>query len=486
MPDHGWFEATFERGPMGALLLDAEGRIDRLNPAFRQLLGLRDEDLTGRSLSEFLAHGADRLEEARIRAQADERSRSLQGFTLEATGRKRRHLVDVDFYPQADASGHPTGVLLVFHDRTGTHQDPAATARLFHQAFLHSTNAMELTDRDGFLIDVNPAFERIYGYRRDEVMGQRPNIVASDKTEPSTYTEMWTALVDPAVGSWSGELINRDRAGVEHPVLITITAIRGSDGVITHFLGVAVDLTDLRRLEREALHSDRLVSLGQLAAGVAHEINTPLANITLIAESVRRRTNDAWTRDRIDSLLNQTESAARIVRGLLDFARRPEPQTGAVDLGECVQAALGFVQGKQSTGVEVRMSVPDARVVVRGDREQIIQVITNLLNNAYDAVDGGGRIEVTLSADASWAHLSVTDTGVGIAPDVRAHLFEPFFTTKTEGKGTGLGLAICIGIVEAHGGTMEVESEVGHGARFIVNLPRPIPETPEETGTGPA
>jgi len=470
MPDYGWFESTFERGPMGALLLGADGRIRRSNPAFRELLGVT-EAIVGQTLAQLLAVGADRLEEARVRAQGDERSRSLSGFTLEAPGRRRRHLVDIDFYPQSDAVGKVSGVLLVFHDRTGVHQDPAATARLFHQAFLHSTNAMELTDRDGYLIDVNPAFERIYGYRRDEVMGRRPNIVASGRTDPATYAEMWKALLDPAIGSWSGELINRDRGGVEHPVLITITAIRGSDGVITHFLGVAVDLTDLRRLERVAMHSDRLVSLGQLAAGVAHEINTPLASITLIAESVRRRTNDAWTRDRVDTLLNQTESAARIVRGLLDFARRPEPQTGEVNLGDSVHAVVEFLRGKQSTEVEVRVSVPTAPVVVRGDREQVSQVITNLLNNAYDAVNGDGHIEVTLTADDAGAHLSVADSGVGIPPDVQTHLFEPFFTTKPEGKGTGLGLAICIGIVEAHGGTIDVESQAGRGAKFTVNLP---------------
>ena len=482
MPDYGWFEATFERGPMGALLIGPDGRILQSNPVFRDLLGV-DESVKGRTLAELLASGADRLEEARVRAQGDERSRSMSGFTLEAPGRKRRHLVDIDFYPQSDAAGKVRGVLLVFHDRTGAHQDPAASARLFHQAFLHSTNAMELTDRDGFLIDVNPAFERIYGYRRDEVIGRRPNIVASGGTDPATYVEMWKSLLDPAVGSWSGELVNRDRGGVEHPVLITITAIRGSDGAITHFLGVAVDLTDLRRLERQALHSDRLVSLGQLAAGVAHEINTPLANITLIAESVRRRTTDPWTRGRVDTLLNQTDSAAKIVRGLLDFARRPETQTGQVDLGDSVHAVVGFLRGKQPTEVEVRISVPEDPVVIRGDREQIAQVITNLLNNAYDAVNGEGRIEVALTADPAWAHLSVADSGPGISPDVRTHLFEPFFTTKPEGKGTGLGLAICIGIVESHGGTIEVDSEVGRGSKFTVNLPRLAPTPSGDGGT---
>jgi two-component system, cell cycle sensor histidine kinase and response regulator CckA len=484
MPDLGWFEATFARGTMGALLIDREGRVQKSNRAFRELLGIPDE-LVGHKLGEFLASGADRIEEARARAQSDERFRSLQGFTLEPPGRKRRHIVDIDFHPQSDSVGKATGVLLVFHDRTGVQQDPAASSRLFYQAFLHSTNAMELTDRDGFLIEVNPAFERIYGYRRDEVIGQRPNIVASGRTDPATYAAMWKALLDPAHGSWSGELINRDRAGVDHPVLITITAIRGPDGVISHFLGVAVDLTEVRRLERQALHSDRLTSLGQLAAGVAHEINTPLANITLIAESVRRRTTDAWTRGRVDSLLHQTDSAARIVRGLLDFARRPETKTGEVELGETVRSAVGFLQGKQPSGVELLVQAPEEPLLVRGDREQILQVVTNLLNNAYDAVNGQGQISVALTAEPMWVHLSVRDTGVGIPTDVRAHLFEPFFTTKPEGKGTGLGLAICIGIVESHGGSIDVESEVGRGSKFTVHLPRLVPETTDGSSGTP-
>jgi len=109
---------------------------------------------------------------------------------------------------------------------------------------------------------------------------------------------------------------------------------------------------------------------------------------------------------------------------------------------------------------------------VRGDRDQINQVITNLLNNAYDALDGHGRIEIRLESDREWVHLSVTDNGPGIPADVRAHLFEPFFTTKPEGRGTGLGLAICHGIVQSHGGTIDVQSEEGKGSTFSVHLPR--------------
>ncbi len=471
MPDQDWFDSTFGRGPMGALLLDAEGTVECTNAAFRELLGLTYE-IAGRPLAEVLGPGQQRLEAARVRALTQRRKVSISDVVLEPARRDRRRTVDVDLYPQSDDDGHVSGVLLVVTDRTGPGRDLADSARLFYHAFLHSTNAMELTDRDGFLIDVNPAFERIYGYSKEEVIGRKPNVVSSGKTDPAIYTRMWKKLLDPDGGSWSGELVNRDRRGIEHPVLLTITAIRGPDGMITHFLGVAVDQTERRAWEQGAMHSERLASLGQLAAGVAHEINTPLANIMLIGESVRRRTSDPWTQGRIDSLLQQTESAAKIVRGLLDFARRPEARVGEVDLRQLVSQAVSFLRGKQPLEVAVEIGLPTEPVMVRGDREQIQQVVTNLLNNAYDAVDRRGKIFVEVRSDSDWAHVRVQDNGPGIPADVQAHLFEPFYTTKPEGKGTGLGLAICHGIVESHGGSIAVESEPGKGTMFDVALPR--------------
>jgi two-component system, cell cycle sensor histidine kinase and response regulator CckA len=471
MSDSSWFETTFDENTVGAVLIDRDGLVERTNETFRDLLG-GVEPIVGQVFVSLLSPASARLETARLEALEHGRKVELRGVVLEPANRDRRRIVDVELFPQSTLPDGRAGVLVVLRDRTGPRGDLFDSARLFYQAFLHSTNAMELTDRDGYLVDVNPAFERIYGYRKEEVIGRRPNIVASGRTDPAIYSRMWKDLVDADLGSWSGELINRDQKGIDHPVLLSITAIRGDDGAITHFLGVAVDLTEQKAWERGGMHTDRLASLGQLAAGVAHEINTPLANIMLIAESVRRRTADPWTRGRIDSLLRQTDSAARIVRGLLDFARRPETRVGEVDLAELVTHVANFLKGKQSVDVEVEVSVPTEPIVVRGDRDQLIQVVTNLLNNAYDAVEGKGKVSVRLTSDVEWAHIRVADDGTGIAPEVAEHLFEPFFTTKAEGKGTGLGLAICHGIVQSHGGTIEVQSEVGHGATFDVKLPR--------------
>ncbi len=346
-----------------------------------------------------------------------------------------------------------------------------ARERIFYQSFLTSSNAIEITDRNGIIIDVNPAFEQIYGYSRAECIGRKPSLVRSRHSRPELYARMWADLTDPAIGHWSGEMMNRDRRGAERPVLLTITAVRNDRNETTHYVGVAVDLSERRKWERSAAHSDRLVSIGQLAAGIAHEINTPLANIMLVAESIRRRAGDPWVRSRVETIVSQVEHADRIVRGLLDFARRSEPTFAEFDLTKIARDAVEFVRGKQNSDVEIDARYFPGPIPIWGDRGQLIQVLTNVLNNAFEAIEGPGRIEVETHRDGADAVVEITDSGPGIPASVLPHIFQPFFTTKPEGKGTGLGLAICHEIVQSHHGTISAENGPLGGARFTIRLP---------------
>ncbi len=380
--------------------------------------------------------------------------------------------VDVSLSGVPGADGRPPRLIVVLVDASSREQE-RGRARLHYEAFLTSSNAIEVTDRDGVLVDVNPAFERTYGYSRAECLGRRPNLVRSRRSGPELYERMWADLLDPGRGHWSGEIVNRDRWGRERPVFLTISAVKDDGGTTTHYVGVAVDLTEHKTWERVAVHSDRLASLGQLAAGVAHEINTPLANVLLVAESLRRRASDPWTRGRAETIVAQVEVAGRIVRGLLDFARRSEPQIASVDLTDVARQSVRFLGGKQSANVEVEERAPSTPVPILGDRSQLMQVVTNLLLNAYDALETAreGRIVVEVRVVGENAEVEVRDSGPGIPLDVLPHIFEPFFTTKPEGRGTGLGLAICHGIVQAHGGTIAARNMPGGGASFVVRLP---------------
>ncbi len=464
--------ALLESAPVGIALLEAPGIIRWANPAYFETTG-RSRELLGKDVHEILE--ADGTWSVPIREAVDRvlATGAPAAFaSVRATHRAQGESVylDVDIRRLPPETDRPAEALLMLRDVTDRVAEKDR-AEIFQQAFRTSTNAMQLTDARGIMLDVNPAFERIYGYSRAECIGRKPNLVRSRYTPVEVYERMWADLKDPQRGSWSGELLNRDRYGGEHPVLLTITAIRDAQGRASHYLGVAVDRTEQREWEVASAHMERLASMGQLAAGIAHEINTPMANIMLIAESLRRRTDDPRVARRLETLQEQVEVAARIVRSLLDFARRDEPKVADVDLAEVAHAAVGFVQGKQSVDVELIEELPAEGLPVRGDRGQLVQVVTNLINNAYDAQHGRGQVIVRGHRRGAFAELEIQDRGPGISPEALPHLFEPFFTTKPEGEGTGLGLAICHGIVQSHHGSIRGQNVEGGGASFVVDLP---------------
>jgi PAS domain S-box-containing protein len=471
--------------PVGIAIVTAPGKITWANPAYFAVTG-RDRSLIGVDFHSIPE--SDGTWSPAVRRAVDDAlaSGTPATFTsVRARYRDPQHPVylDVDVLRLPAPGEGPAQVLLRISDVTDRAQERERAA-LFYASFLASTNPMQLTDAKGIMVDVNPAYERTYGYTRAECIGRTPNLVRSRYTPPEVYEQLWQALLDPERGSWSGEILNRDRMGREHPVLLTITAIREGRAPPTHFLGVAVDLSEKRSWELGVAHAERLASLGQLAAGVAHEINTPLANVLLISESLRRKSQEPWVLARLDRLTDQVEVAARIVRGLLEFARRDPPRPAEIDLVEVVEASVEFLRGKQSEDVEIRLEHAEEGIPIMGDRGQLIQVLTNLLNNAYDAMNGHGTIHIGIQTRGDRAVLEVTDSGPGIPEQALPHIFEPFFTTKPEGSGTGLGLAICHGIVQAHHGSIEAANVPGSGASFRVTLPLRAGARPA-TASGP-
>ncbi len=486
MPGHDLLrtvDSLMGPAPCGVCVVQAPCRLVWANAAFFRTTG-RAESLVGKDLTEVEGLRDGPVVAAIVKSLKARTPAALRDVPLTSKGLHR--YAHVDIWPLLEEEGHPSMVVATFSDETEKVSD-RERARLFYEAFLTSTNAMELTDPTGTLVDVNPAFERTYGYSRSECLGKKPNLVRSRKTPIVVYERMWKDLTNPELGHWSGEILNRDRKGNERPVFLTITAIRDEDGKVTHYLGVAVDLTVQKAWERGAAHAERLASLGRLAAGVAHEINTPLANVLLVAESIRRRNPDPWLDSRLTSITAQVEVAAKIVRNLLEFSRRSEPHIQDLDLSRVVKDAVEFLRGKQSAEVELDERYPDAPVPISGDRGQLVQVLTNLLNNAYEAIEGVGKISIEVREDHGMGVVEVADSGKGIAPDALPHIFEPFFTTKEEGKGTGLGLAICHGIVQGHQGTITGHNAPRGGAVFTVRLPLRVSLPPQSAeGMSPA
>ena len=238
--------------------------------------------------------------------------------------------------------------------------------------------------------------------------------------------------------------------------------------------------------------AEKLSSLGQLIAGVAHELNNPLAVVTGYAQLMSQQTiHDEKTRTTMQKILHESERASKIVRDLLSFARPCEPQMTAVDVNHLVHSVMEVRERDlHAQGIELETRLAANPPWTQADPVQIEQVLNNLVTNAIHAMlekaDGPRQLTVTTESDGLYIRIAVADTGPGIPRAIQEKIFEPFFTTKPPGKGTGLGLSISHTILEEHHGRLRLETEVGHGATFTIELPMLEVEAPttEPAATG--
>ncbi|WP_242392934.1 ATP-binding protein [Anaeromyxobacter oryzisoli] len=232
------------------------------------------------------------------------------------------------------------------------------------------------------------------------------------------------------------------------------------------------DVTEEREVSRRLFHAEKMSAVGQLAGGVAHEINNPLGGILAFAQLMSREDRSAEDMENLRLIQDAANRAKRIVESLLRFSRRPrEEEKGPVELSQAFEDAL-FLLSSQLKGGRYEVVRRYEPACAHANANQLQQIAVNLLVNALQAMDGEGRVVLTTgAAGPGRVHLSVEDSGPGIEPEIAKRIFEPFFTTKPEGQGTGLGLSICYQIAEEHGGSIRAESGAERGARFVVELP---------------
>ena len=238
------------------------------------------------------------------------------------------------------------------------------------------------------------------------------------------------------------------------------------------------------RLQEQLRHADRLATIGQMAAGVVHELNEPLASILGFAQLCRKHPNlPAPAAADLDKIVGATLHAREVVKTLMFFARERPPVHERVEPAQIIEEGVAFVEARaQKAGIQILRRVEPALPEVLGDPNQLIQVIVNLAVNAIQAMPRGGRLTVGASAEGDAVALVVEDDGDGMPPAVLERIFDPFFTTKGVGEGTGLGLAVVHGIVTAHGGTIRAWSEVGKGSRFEALFPVAAPRNADPEG----
>jgi len=276
-----------------------------------------------------------------------------------------------------------------------------------------------------------------------------------------------------------------DLGGRPHWLNLHKAALSGPDHSEGGSIILVEDQTETRLLEDELMHSERLASVGRLAAGVAHEIGNPITGISSLAQNLKLETEDPDILSTAEQIQQQTRRISTILQSLMNFARtgnhahanRYEP----VLIRRCVDESINLLSlSDKGLGIHYLNNCPD-NLMVLGDEQRLVQVFINLLANARDASPEGGQVRISGKHDGYSAMIEVTDEGAGIAPQQLDHIFEPFYTTKGPNRGTGLGLSLVYSIVEEHYGNIQVDSPVnagsGGGTTMRIRLPAYEPET---------
>jgi PAS domain S-box-containing protein len=358
-----------------------------------------------------------------------------------------------------------------------------------------SAEVTVITDPDGRIEYVNPAFERVTGYSRAEALGRIPAILKSGRQDRAFYDDLWSTI--RAGRTWTGHFVNRRKDGALYEEDATISPVIDSAGRIVNFVAAKRDVTQERLLEAQLRQSQKMESVGRLAGGVAHDFNNNLQTILGFCElMLLHRSEGDPERNDLLQVQRAAENARRLTAQLLAFSRRQLILPTVLDLNALVgEQQLLFAR---TLGEDIRLDLrlDPVPALVKADSGQIQQVLLNLVLNARDAMPPGGRLLIATSRREFSAEdelpgsdvrrgrflcLSVCDSGTGMTPETVAHLFEPFFTTKEAGKGTGLGLAVVHGIVKQHEGWVHVYTEPGQGTEFKVFLP-----AAETSGASPA
>jgi len=339
-------------------------------------------------------------------------------------------------------------------------------------------DAIFLIDLEGRILFSNRRGTELTGYHLEEFRDRPIFSLLTPEGAQQAYARLQAAFAGQGVAPFfEAEVIRKDGSRFWAEVSGTNVV---KDGQVLGRLAVARDITERKRLREQLVQAEKLATLGQLIAGIAHELNNPLAAMVGHAQMLRLGQQDPKVAARADRIVDAAQRATRIVRNFLTVARRHHPERVAVSVNEIVTKTLELLAYQLRVGnVEVESALAPDLPQIAGDPHQLQQVVLNLVNNAIQAMapGGQGRLGVTssLSPDRSTIRLAVTDNGPGIPPEHLPRVLEPFFTTKPQGEGTGLGLAIAQGIVTDHGGIIAVESTLGQGATFTVTLPATAP-----------
>lgn len=474
---------VLQAAPIGIGQVGEDRTLGWTNQLLCTMLGYSREELAGQNAS--ILYGS---EEQSLRVEREKHPYVIGHETESVETRFQRKdgaAFDVLVSSSSVVPGDPShGTVFTAMDITERKRSEQQLKRL-GAAVESAGEAIVVTDSAGSIIYVNPTFEETTGYSRQEVLGQNPRILKSDKHGRAFYREMWDTLLGGRV--WRGRFTNRRKDGTLYEETATISPIRDQNGRIVNYVAVKRDVTGETTLQKQLFHAQKMEAIGTLAGGIAHDFNNLLQAILGYSDLLLMKKGPRdLDRKRLEVIQHAARDGAALVSRILTFSRKAESRTRPIDLNAEIRKAQELLRRTVPRMIEIKLMLAEDLQIIDADPAQVEQVLLNLAVNAQHAMPDGGQLlietsNVSLSDEYFRTHLgakpghyvllTVSDTGVGVEPDVLDRMFEPFFTTKTNGEGTGLGLAMVHGIVSQHGGYIRCYSEPGRGTSFKIYLP---------------
>ena len=417
------------------------------------------------------------------KAVMEEGAERIDFEELQSDADGTRRWLSTSKVPIRDQAGEVIGVLGAYQDVTERKVLEEERIRL-SAAIKQSAEAIVIMDLEGVIEYVNPAFETVTGYGQEEAIGANISIVNGHRHDEQFHDDVWRII--KSGHSWNGRIINRHKSGTFYTAEVAISPVKDAENTIANYVVAIRDVSRQVELEEHVRQAQKMDAVGRLAGGVAHDFNNILQSILGFSGILMSEMELGSSQyEDVSEIRKAARRAADLTRQLLTLSRKHNVEYTVQDLNGIIRRNEKMMRRLIGEHIRFVFDLSSNLSLVRADLSQIEQIILNLFINARDAMPGGGSLQVKTynvaeqpdeceeggSFSPGQICLEVLDSGCGIRDDVREHLFEPFFTTKQVGEGTGLGLSVVYGIVQQHGGRIEVESTVGEGAVFRIYLP---------------